>query len=833
MLRRPVRDRSARAPAPDASTPLRLALAIALVSAAALALQLLLMRWLAVAHWHPFAVVIISLALLGHGASGSALVLWRNAALRHFEWLFPACAIAFVLAVVASVLVAARIPFNGLELVWDWRQLGWLSALYLMLALPFFFAATCFGLAFARHGGDIPILYGADLAGAGLGAGLALALLHLPTGTALAVACVLALLGAMLAARGPRASWLLLAAGAVLVVAILPGTRQALAPEVNPFKGQAKTLLLPGARVLAERHGVHGVVAAVQSLQVPLRHVPGLSLGNTQEPPPQLALFTDGDAMRVVTRRSDDADALAYLARTTSALPYRLLQRPRVLVLGGGGGFDALQALFLGARSVDVVESNPQVAALVRGRFDTFAGGLYRDPRVRVHADDLRGFLHAQRGREPGYEVIVLAQGSSFAAGGAGVQAVAEDYAATIEALRAARQRLAPGGLLAVTRWHKQPPRDWLKLFATAVEALREEGVRDPGRQLAAIGNWDAGTLLLRRGPFPGAEIARLQAFANTQGFDVVHAPGLYPRIADNFHAGASAAAQAGARALLSPRRDAFIERYKFDIAPATDDRPYFGNFFRWATLPELWRLRGQGAAVLLDSGYLLLLAALLLALPLALALVLLPLLALPRADAAAGTRRWRAATYFLCLGLAFLLIEIACLARLKLLLGQPLPAIGVGLAGFLLFAGLGSVWVQRLPLRDTVALVRWQTRAVLMIGAGLLWHALTFVLSLRLGAAAATPLRAGLALLSIAPLAFAMGLPFALGLSRLSREAPAFVPWAWGINGCASVVAAIAALLLAIEAGLTATLLLALALYALGAWAWRRDPVPEHPAAA
>lgn len=831
MRRRPARDRSVRA-----SAPYRLGAAIVLVSAAALALQLLLMRWLAIAHWHPFAVVIISLALLGHGASGSALVLWRRAALRHFDWLFPACAIGFALAVVASVLLAARIPFNGLELVWDWRQLGWLSALYLVLALPFFFAASCFGLAFARHGADIPSLYGADLAGAGLGAGLALALLHLPTGSALAVACALALSGAMLAVRGRHAPWLLPAAGAVLVAMALPGTRQALAPTVNSFKGQAKVLLLPGARVLAERRGVHGVVAAVRSPQVPLRHVPGLSLGNTQEPPPQLALFTDGDAMRVVTRRTADTEALAYLARTTSALPYRLLQRPRVLVLGGGGGADALQALALGARAVDVIEPDPNVAALVQGPFDAFAGGLYRDPRVRVHVDDLRGFLHAQRpDRAPGYELIVLAQGGSFAAGGAGVQAVAEDYAATVEALRAARARLAPGGLLAVTRWHKQPPRDWLKLFATAVEALRAEGVRDPGRQLAAIGNWDAGTLLIRRGPFARADIVRLQVFADAQGFDVVHAPGLQPRAADNFHAGASAAAQAGARALLSPRRDAFIERYKFDIVPATDDRPYFGNFFRWATLPELWRLRGQGAAVLLDSGYLLLLAALLLALPLALALVLLPLLALPR-DTGAGMRRWRAAAWFLCLGLAFLMIEIACLARLKLLLGQPLPAIGVGLAGFLLFAGLGSLWVQGLPLRDSRALVRWQARSVLLIGAGLLWHALAFAVALRLGAAAAAPVRAGLALLSIAPLAFAMGLPFALGLSRLAREAPAFVPWAWGINGCASVVAAIAALLLAIEAGLVATLLLAFALYVLGAWAWRQEaeaPAPAHPAAA
>jgi hypothetical protein len=80
---------------------------------------------------------------------------------------------------------------------------------------------------------------------------------------------------------------------------------------------------------------------------------------------------------------------------------------------------------------------------------------------------------------------------------------------------------------------------------------------------------------------------------------------------------------------------------------------------------------------------------------------------------------------------------------------------------------------------------------------------------------------RATLALLSIAPLAFAMGMPFPLGLSRLAREAPALVPWAWGLNGCASVVAAILALLLALAIGLAATLVVALALYALAVLAW------------
>ena len=114
--------------------------------------------------------------------------------------------------------------------------------------------------------------------------------------------------------------------------------------------------------------------------------------------------------------------------------------------------------------------------------------------------------------------------------------------------------------------------------------------------------------------------------------------------------------------------------------------------------------------------------------------------------------------------------------------------------------------------------------RAVLAIAVALAWHLLAFALALRFGAAWSPLARMGLGLLTIAPLAFAMGMPFPLGLTRLARTAPAFVPWAWGLNGCASVIAALVALLLAIEVGLSATLLLALSLYVVAAWSWRAD---------
>ena len=90
-------------------------------------------------------------------------------------------------------------------------------------------------------------------------------------------------------------------------------------------------------------------------------------------------------------------------------------------------------------------------------------------------------------------------------------------------------------------------------------------------------------------------------------------------------------------------------------------------------------------------------------------------------------------------------------------------------------------------------------------------------------GALVALPAAAKMTLSAalIAPLAFAMGMPFPLGLARLAVGAPDWIPWAWAINGCASVVSAVLATLLAIHFGFTAVVGLAVALYVLAALAF------------
>ena len=775
-----------------------LALSIGLLAGAALAYQVLLFRLLAIIQWHSFAAMIISLALLGHGAAGTALALTGKRLLPRFHAVYATSAALFAIAVPVCWTLAQRLPFNGLELVWNPGQLGWLAGVFLLLSLPFFFAACCFGLAFMYARERIPALYAADLLGAGLGAGLATVLLFLlPAGDALRAAAVAGAVAAILL-PAPRFPRLALPALAVLSALIVPDVW--LTPRITEFKGLPRTLQVMGAAIEAEYSSPYGLLTIVRNDTIPFRHAPGRSLAATTEPPPQLAVFTDGDSMTALTVHDGRRESLAYLEEMTSALPYHLIDRPRVLMLGAGGGAEVLQAIYHDAREIHGVELNPTMLGLLRARLP--------ESRVQLHAGDARGFVRTDHAQ---YDLIQLAPLDSYGGSGAGVQTMAESYLYTVEAIADYYARLAPGGYLALTRWEKQPPREGLKLFATAVTALGTLGT-NPHDRLALIRGWQTSTLLIKRGALTAADLDRLRAFCELRAFDPAWFPDIAPDEVNRHHRVPRAWLHEGAVALLGVDAGRFIADYKFNVAPATDDRPYFFHFFRWQLLPELIALRGQGALTLLDTGYLVLIGTLALAVPLSMLLILAPLAALGRRQR--DESRLRSGVYFLCLGLAFLFVEIACMQRYGLFVGHPLFASVTVLAGFLVFAGAGSLVATR--VRNRPRALKWAVAGIVLM---LLVQAT--VLPPTPGVVGSIAGRVILTLMLIAPLAFLMGLPFPLGLSRLAAVAPASIPWAWGINGCASVLSALLAALLAVHLGFSAVLMMAAGLYVLAVLAW------------
>ena len=794
----------------------RLLSATLLISAAAIGYEILLMRVLSIVQWHHFAYMIISLALLGYGASGTFIALLRRRLEPVFEAAFATCAMLFSIAMLACYVVAQRIPFNALEIVWDRGQFLNLTAIYLVLFVPFFFAACCIGLAFTCRGGEADRIYFFDLFGAGLGATLIVGLLFAASPqTALVLLVLLPLAGSLLLTRASRSRLPLALAQLGWLVLLASGLPQAqLGLRVSEYKGLSDALQVVDSRILGQSSSPLGLVTVVDSPTVPIRHAPGLSFNTRHIPPRQLAVFTDADGLSAITNYAGDPASVAYLGDMTAALPFRLLEAPAVLVLGAGAGGDVLMALYHGARRVDAVELDPQMTRLVAERHADFAGRIYDDPRVTVITGEARGFVARRRGA---YDLIQMGLLDSFGAAGAGVQALNESYIYTVEALRDSLANLAPGGMVAITRWIRMPPRDCVKLIATAIEALRQTGVQDPGRRIAVIRSWNTSTLLIRNGDFTASDTGRIRDFARSRSFDIAWLPGMDAAEANRYNLLERPYVFDAAVALLGEDAGDFMERYKFYVEPATDDRPYFFHFLRWRTLPEVLALRHAGGAGLIEWGYLVLLATLAQAAFLGLVLILLPL-SLGKHDWPTGTGR-RFGLYFLLLGLAFLFVEMAFIQKFILFLSNPLYSVAVVLSGFLLFAGLGSAASEYLARRIPWPGVSPVTVAV----AGIALLALAYVplLPAVFGRyiGLADPARIVLSLALIAPLAFFMGMPFPLGLKRLSAIAPGFVPWAWGINGFASVVSAVLATLLAIELGFNAVIVMALLLYALAAW--------------
>ncbi len=790
-------------------------LSIILVSACAMAYEVLLTRLFSIIQWHHFAFMIISLALLGYGASGTFLTVTSRYLLSRFPRVYSLNVALFGGLTILCYLLAQQVPFNAQEVIWDPRQFFYLGAIYLLLALPFFFAANAIGLAMLRFRRDIPRLYAADLLGAGAGAVGAIGLLFFlfPQD----VLRTLATLGLATAAltrielgSGRRVAYLFLVAAVIPL--LLPDSWLRL--HLSPYKGLNQALRVAGTKQIYQDSSPLGLLNVVESSEIPLRHAPGLSLTSAHEPPAQLGVFTDGDGMTVINQHADDQRALAYLDDMTSAAAFHLRSVGSVLVLGAGGGSQVLQALYHDAAHITAVEMNPLMVDLVKERYAEFSGDLYDDQRVSVSIAEARGFMTQSIAK---YDLIQVAMLDAFAASAAGLHALHENYLYTVEALQAYLTHLAPSGILAITRWVKLPPRDNLKLFATAVSALRHTGAVRPGDHLLLIRNWQTATLLISRRAWGQKEIRSLTSFCASRHFDLAYYPGIPSQQANRFNRLPRAYFYNAATSLLGPNAERYLAEYKFNLQPATDDKPFFSHFLKWSSLPEVFALLGRGGMSLLEVGYLVLIATLLQASSFSFILILLPLLWWRKDQVRPQPLKFQSLKiiiFFFLLGLAFLFVEIAFIQKFILLLHHPLYAVAVVLTAFLVFAGMGSGFSNQY-LRSGRWRIGIQRATIAIILLGLLYARILDPLFNAI-IAWSTPWKIIISLLLIAPLAFFMGMPFPLGMSLLGELSMRMVPWGWGINGCASVLSAILTTLLALHFGFTAVVLLALICYGL-----------------
>ena len=789
-----------------------------LLSLATLVLELALTRVLSVALWYHFGFLVISTALLGFGTAGVVLAVWQGlrecAALDRMLALF---ALLFGVLTVVGFWLMQRLPFDPFSLFAERRQLLFMPLYYVLIALPFFCAGLALALLLTRGTTRITRLYACDLAGAGLGCVLlALVMPAFGGSGSVVVAAALGLLAA--GVFGWYAARVLALAGALLSVAAFAlacVADCALPIAITPNKSSSPPPPLYTAWNTFSRIDVYEQL---------LRPGTGGRGGR------QLIVDAGTAATGIVDLRPDVRTVLRQLAATRpfeSSVAYIGKPRPRVLILGAGGGEEVLDALHFSASAITAVEINPIITDVVTHRMRDFWGGLFDQPEVRLVTDEGRSFV--RRSREQ-YDAILSVHTISNAAIASGALALAENYVLTREAFVDYLDHLAPDGVLYVVR----PEAQLARLVATGRESLAARGVVDPaghfylyrhpssaprGQLLAPNRLAFRAGFLMKKSPFTPEEVRLMHAHLviGRPTLELLYSP-LESHAGSLYHA-----------LLTAPDPRTVYATQAAQLAPTTDDRPFFNQHTRWAslTLTTVWDLFTQGrlGRLALEDRPVAEVAVLVLlvqAILIATGLIVLPLARFARAGVHAP-HCGRFLLYFAGLGVGFILIEMALVQRFTLFLGQPVYTFAVVLAGLLVCTGAGAALAGRLHAQPQQHL-RWILPLIVVLVVGT-----AFLTPLVLSAALALPLvwRILLALCLIAPLGVLLGLPFPTGLRVVAHTAPVLVPWAWGVNSFCTVIGTAVALMLGMAYGFTAVLMIAALCYGIALAAMPRCETP------
>ena len=517
----------------------------------------------------------------------------------------------------------------------------------------------------------------------------------------------------------------------------------------------------------------------------------------------------DADAATlIVSVGPKDPEAPLYVKKwaASSAIPNLLRPTGDYAIIGPGGGIDVLAAVAGGSPNVTGIEINPLIAnSIGRGRYSDYNHHLYQLPQVHVHVSDGRSWIRASQEK---YDVIQMTLVDTWASTSAGAFALSENNLYTVEAFREYFDHLKPDGFLAITRWDFSKPREALRVVSQDIEVLRRLGIEDVRKHFIVVANGRLGeggsqvTVLAKKTPFTLAEERTvLERVQSTPALYPLYTPNIYGQPEASLSCGAPVpigtdgncieqdlAHLAETRILASETRepfqrlitlpsrgvansmgtsprDKFIRDYPFEIAPVTDNAPFF--FFTFKTRSVLGVLLTTGGKPSIDwknnLGLVILGIMLIVSIVAVIGFLIVPLALCEATHKPPITPL----LYFVAIGMGFILAEIALIQRFVLFLGHPHLRHDCSCILMLLSGGVGS-FTSKYWLKKTL-----KVRAVLgTIVAMVILYA--FLLQTVLTTFVALPFsyKVGLSAALLVPLGFLMGMPFPTGLRELASSA-------------------------------------------------------------
>ncbi|RPI19375.1 MAG: hypothetical protein EHM58_01800 [Ignavibacteriae bacterium] len=778
-----------------------------LISLSTLMLEFTLIRVLSVSLWYHFAFMIISIALLGFGISGVVITISDKLNKTEVNKALTLVSILYSISVLISFGLINRIPFEPFSLLADTTQLLYLPIYYLAIVLPFFFAGLVVGLIFTRFKNSINRLYFFDLLGAGLSCFVFILVLPKYGGSGgIAAASMIGALAALFfSSEKSKLSGAGLIAGLILIIVnglflTAPDSYMPIRVSDNKFYGNY-IKENPELKIYSEWN-TFSKVDVIKDDEAPIDaypvHTAIIDEGNSTTNIPYVPRVTDS------LPPPADASNLAMILKKDSA---------NVFVVGSGGGGEILSALSHNAKTVTAVEINGILNDLIQKRFvNGWTTGIANNKKVKIVTDDARSWL---RGKRLKFDVLISAHTISASATASGAMSLVENYIMTKEAIQDYLQHLKLDGILYISRPEPQIPRlvTTIKIAYDEMSGVKSKNhffiFKRPPTEFEKDISFLTGVVYKKDG-FNEFDIQLLKTQAALLNLEIVYDPvsnqdGIYKDLiqSDNIYE--------------------TVKKYPGKLLPATDDNPYFEHQVGFTEInPSDFKAsfsqtdRSVFTLVQKPAAESTLIAILVQALIISTVLILLPIYMKFRKNAAIKKiKKRKFILYFASLGLAYIMIEICLIQKFTLFLGQPVYTMLTVISTMLIFSGIGSMFSEQILKRikgDPFYIFVFITVYTILIG---LLNPVIFDALVRADIIFRILISIGL----IAPLAFAMGMPFPYGFRMINYNdvnvTRYLTAYSWGINGFFSVLGSILVVMFSMTFGFRIVFILSALIYA------------------
>ncbi len=758
---------------------------IFLASMSGLVLEIALTRIFSAAIWYHFAFVAVSVALVGLGASG-LVVHYRLKKIKE-NW-------ANNLTISSAIGITLILPVSLFVMHVLASDITYLPLFMMFFSIPFFFVGIIVSAAFSAFAHSAGRLYAFDLIGASLGALSVVFLLSIIGGesTLLLVGIISAVCAVVFSIASKNKKKILFSLSIIVFASAILAVNETNETFSIPTDSRAQKDLPIFLRENPDTEIVKTQWNSFSRIDV-VEGPTGNCDPDSFDPifgQPQCAgenlvakIFIDGGAGTNIISWDGLPNSRSELSSWMQYLPFTMMDDPKTLIIGSGGGRDVVAAVSSGITDITSVELNPIIFDTVKS-YGNKAGNLYSHQYVDANVDEGRSFISRSVDK---YDIIYIPFVDTWASVSSGGLGVSENFLYTVEGFQEYYDHLTDRGKIVTVRWLIDTPR-FVSTFVTLLEnngiakedahkhiiiASSESIEKDPSVTLSVFS----------REPFTDSEI---QFFA-----DAFPKNGYKPMLIPN-----QVSVEPYSELLYGELTlKEFYDLFPTKAHPVTDDSPYFLSFEKPfpKILEQLLYVSTAIAGIFLIGPY----------------IWLKKSKDVHVKNHSTLTTR-SVVVYFASLGFGFILIELALLQKLILFLGNPTMTFALLLFTILLSSGIGSL--------ISAKLIRVKTKNLMFLISGIVGIGLAYMIFLTpliYSAIAETfEIKAIMSIALLFPIGFLMGMPMPTGIRLVKSHAPTFVPWMWAINGGFSVLGAVLTVILSIVYGSSYAMIIGILAY-------------------